>query len=796
MADFQHLAQAQPERYAAAARTWRQWADKLDEGGDDVRKRIVDGVFAGDVWDDKAADVGRDYMEGLLRGIGTSYDDLDAVAAALSTAAREIGDAQHQVTQNVNRALDGGLEVDARGRVSVPDVAWGQGTGRTEDAAEALSGRLAQLARDCQRGIDQAVDDATQADRACASKLHELGSPIPTIQELNASSDRMGQRAKDAAAEAKQLLAGGVANLSEEELQRLQGLLRHADDPAFSTPFLQALGPRGALRFNVLLAEAGNSGMAGFDGLGEALQEDLAQALASATDDTAGQHLSYEPRTPEEKANDTSWIEELKQAGRTGLGSMGREGSSDLHGISGYHSLAALLDDADFSSGFLNEVGRDMYRFDVTENPDDWRRPAALSGDFDLDLGDPNESGMDPMSGLMQGLTNNPEAAREFFAHDFNDLDDPAARSPVDYLLTERDWGDGPDIPGTSNLGDALAAATTDVRNEQAAQIMGEAVHHLGSDPHAEMPANMRDSFGHMIGTWIDDVNHSVGGWAGDRAGDGWTIPVDLEEIPGDQPHAYFRSEEILEVMGEAAKDPQAYQEMWDHQRAYTAMALDQAAAHGTEGDFNSKAMTSGQVFGALSEANAQAAKEIAQESVANVETAQVVSNFGIGAAAAGAGTFVGGPAGAAAGSLVAQGGTFAVNEFVEEMKHYATASDYAAIERMYGDSERAVQDLVEDSIWRNEMTGEVSETISRPDSPEESREVFKYPNEDPVRLVGDSGRPVPYADMDEHQQRAYNTWMENHGPSNELKQEISQSIGKGRQDMRNASILGPYTQG
>lgn len=124
-------------------------------------------------------------------------------------------------------------------------------------------------------------------------------------------------------------------------------------------------------------------------------------------------------------------------------------------------------------------------------------------------------------------------------------------------------------------------------------------------------------------------------------------------------------------------------------------------------------------------------------------------------------------------------------------MKHNATAADYEAIEAMYGNGERAVQDLVDDAIWRNETYGQVPELVKRPDGSD-----YTYPNGEPVRVVDVAGKPIPRAAMDDYQQRAYNTWMENQGTSQELKQNVEQSIAAGRQKMRNASIASPFESG
>lgn len=371
--DFQQLKAAQPERFAAAAKAWQQGATWLNNGGDDFRKRVIDRVFAGDVWDDKAADAGRDHCEGLMRGFGKSYDDLEAIGKALTTAARRIGDAQHLLLKNVNRATEADLDVNPDGRIELPPG----------DSTKAQAAALETLAYDCAVGISEAIADATTADNDLIGELRERSLPLPSLKQLNAASDRVGHQGLEAAKLAEELLRQGSGALTAEELRRLHRLMRNADDPAFSTQFLEELGPEAGLRLNVLLAKAGNSDRTGVFGLGKSLQEDLAQALASATDKTAGQHLSYVPHTAEEQANDTSWIDQLQDAGRTPMGSFGREGSLDMHGISGYHALAALLDDAEFSSDFLNEVGQDMYHYDVTENPDDWSRASVRAGKSD-----------------------------------------------------------------------------------------------------------------------------------------------------------------------------------------------------------------------------------------------------------------------------------------------------------------------------------------------------------------------------------------------------------------------------
>ncbi len=769
--DYQQLKDLKPRLYAEAGQAWKDWASQLDQHTNQVRRQIIDLVFAGDVWEDKSSDVARDYMEGLMRGMGQSFDDLEAVGGVLETFARDGADAQHKLSKNEQRALDGDLEIDSTGHVTVPED-------RKDDP------KADQLARDCNTGIKQAISDGIDAERDCARKLSYYDKRIPTLHQLNAQSDRLERQAEAAAKQAKRLLEQGVDNLSRQELQRLAELVQHTGDPAFATEFAEEVGPKGMMRLSLLAARASE---AGYPELARQLQGDVAQMTATATDRTNGQHVSYQPHTPQEKADNTSWMDKLKEAGREEIGTDRNDPAGkapeDSRPITGYHALAALMDDTKFSTEFLTEVGKDMYRYDVTENPESWQHD-PVAGRLDLDLSDSNEHGLDPMSGLMEGLRNNPEAAQQFFSQGFEGLKGEAeAYKPLNYLLTERDWGGAGHGPGTNNLGEALEAATTTTRNPAAAQIMGEMVHQLGSDPNATLPPNMRDSMGQMIGYYIDDVHSAIraSSWGSNDSDFILSGGLDRPALPGyEGAHVGFKESELVRVMSEAAKDPDAYQHMWEREMSYAALKLDyeasperiEARANNDEiedplGAFKGAAKAAGEVFGTLTAANADAAEQIAASQNAVIGAGGEGAKVGIAAIGAAAGS-VGGPAGAAAGAAGAAAGSWAINEVVKSAQEGNMSATDREIAQMYGNKEFNVKQLVQNAMWQN--------GLEAPNVPENLR----YP----------SGEPIPYSEMTP-EQRSYfdDVWMEKHGGGiSNIMLESGDSMGTGEQNQDQAT--------
>ncbi|MFI9163341.1 hypothetical protein [Kitasatospora aureofaciens] len=256
-----------------------------------------------------------------------------------------------------------------------------------------------------------------------------------------------------------------------------------------------------------------------------------------------------------------------------------------------------------FDKGFLTKVGTDLV---------DYERGNKLKGE---QLWGPDWNNVvghqgDPMRNLMQVMSRNPEASKEFF--------DPAVNGNLDYLLKDRQW---PNQGNEHNqmdalardtargaFGDALEAATTGrdphgnqppVRPHDAAmaRIMSDTVNHFGGDAagHAtELPAALRRPFGNMIADYSADTYEILGKeLAGHSETTGLTIDRD----------------KLIRTIRGVAEDPEAFkaihyaesQELTRRLDTYPADAFKPDSTGHPKPGIDGFVHEAGQVLGALS---------------------------------------------------------------------------------------------------------------------------------------------------------------------------------------------------
>lgn len=364
------------------------------------------------------------------------------------------------------------------------------------------------------------------------------------------------------------------------------------------------------------------------------------------------------------------------------------------------------------------------------------------------------------MVGLMKGLANNPQAAKDFFA-----VDPGATGSRVDYLLTDRMWvSDGPagsaisPSPGTDALGQALDQATTgQPRDATSASIMQAVVHHLGDDAETRdgvvgktdlAPANLRDSLGHMLSTYVGDVNAAFDPNL-DRSGN-WDDPA----LPGPDPaHARFDRFELMRVLADTSKNQGAYTQLSQTQQVYTALALDAAATDGNplgpdtigrdavvedrREAVGATAQRSASVFGALdfghSAALAQAGKEMDKATNDALEANGKAASFVVGQAL----SKVPIPG-------LGEGVDAYINALVENSKVDSTGKTNYQIGQTYGNSQNVVASLVHDTLYRNN--------------------IYESTQTPPASLRDAGGHLVPEQLMTDAQRADYNRWVQSAG--------------------------------
>jgi hypothetical protein len=628
-------------------------------------------------------------------------------------------------------------------------------------AVRAADARLAQVEARLGARYDAVGRHVTRAARTAAGTLDELsgaigaapgggGDPAAAVTaRLDGVLPSVHQEAMKARAAEAAELAGKVPFLTPAEAARLAGCTRYAQDPTFATELQRRLGPDGLLLLVGALTKmaTGDDPPSERDRAAARIQQLLASTLATATNEGNEPHL------------DAAWIARLEEAGRRKV-----DFGSFAFRPYGYQLLGVLLKHGTYSSRFLRDVGADMLAFEHANGPDAgvWaaNQPRGRTYDgFHLDLID-GAGGFDPMVGLVTALANSPGAAKDFFA-----VDPGRTGGRLDYLLTDRTWRhDGPagDEPGcsagTDALGRALDAATTGrPRDATSAAIMQAVVHHLGDDAETRAgvveetdlaPANMRDSLGHMLATYVGDVNAAFDPSL-DRTAD-WDDPA----LPGREPaHARFDRFELMRVLADTAKDPGAYAQVSDTQRVYTALALDAAATDGNPLDpgtmgrdalvedrreaVGATAHRSAAVFGALDFGH-NAALEQAGEARDRATNQQLEAN---GRAA----SFV---VGQALGKVpvpgVGQAADAYISMLVENSKVDSTGATNYEIGRTYGNSQNVVAALVHDTLYRNN--------------------VYESTQAPPASLRDAAGRLVPEQLMTDAQRADYNRWVQSAG--------------------------------
>jgi hypothetical protein len=302
--------------------------------------------------------------------------------------------------------------------------------------------------------------------------------------------------------------------LTVQEFDRLNaGLKEYHDDPLFAERFATDLGPKKTLEFWAGVADpqvAPDLTRERREQLGE-LQKNLSLTLATASQSDA--------------AAMTQWKRDVIELGDQRVGHRGN--------ILGFQVMSNLMRAGDYDDSFMTEYGD---RLMATERKftGDGKHTAWQQLGFDPYLNRmAGDTGWDPMSGYLKGLSNSPDAATEFFNDDFipKDDDHKEAVSNFKYLFEERHWpdamendfsGDGSD-DGRNNLASALEAATTGhpageiptldtpAHDKEQAKLFNAIVSSVGDDPERLTERDyMSDSMGQMASEYLPDINRAT----------------------------------------------------------------------------------------------------------------------------------------------------------------------------------------------------------------------------------------------------------------------------------------------
>ncbi|MBT2897610.1 hypothetical protein [Streptomyces sp. McG3] len=333
--------------------------------------------------------------------------------------------------------------------------------------------------------------------------------------------------AVQAAEDLAKIAAKNPEDLTPADFDKINGGLdKYKNDPLFAERFATQLGPQKTLEFWQGINDPAVNPHVGRERLDKLddLQRNLGLTLATATQS--------------DSADMTSWKGNMIKLGEQPIG---RDGGGPM----GFQVMSNLMRTGDYDDQFLKSYGNKLMETErkLTGNgehdnmawqhmgPDPWLNRIG------------EDSGDDPLTGYLKGLSNSPDAATDFFNQEYVSKEDsPFERdtdgngkngkiplSNFEYLFEEREWpqetnlkGDD-DNTGRNTLALALEAATTGhpagelptvdtpAHNEGQTKLFESLVASIADDNERLTKHNyMGDSIGQITSEYLPDINRAM----------------------------------------------------------------------------------------------------------------------------------------------------------------------------------------------------------------------------------------------------------------------------------------------
>ncbi|MER7827753.1 hypothetical protein ABTX85_34935 [Streptomyces sp. NPDC096097] len=622
MLTYENVMNAPLGKLQTAVTDWTAMAGKLDEMAEAARNGMKAKSDKAE-WNGVTAGVGRGFVDKTAKEFEDAAKAAKGMYQVLADAHATFKAAQDELKKLAAEAPAAGFRVDADGRVTaIPLPTEGERNAARHDPDYQQTLNTARNA--WQTRINRAVEDAQDADdslvrvlRANASDEHDFSGPKFTTLDAE-------QVARAADLMKKVTGEGGTAR-NVEALRELEELLDdNRTDPEFSTGFYRTIGAEGMLEmYSTMSLDATGLGPAGKDRalMVANIQSDMGAMLGLATHKDVPNHL------------DAAWTTQLMKAGRKEMAVYG-----GVQQIYGYQALGALLREGKYDTEFLTSVGRDMVAMD-RKDPRAWEFHTPYGLETVLSQGQDGR-GFYPLTGLMEALGNNPDAATAFFNEPVREDsnkdgivtkdDKPVSgqhgkdQGMVDYMLDKKPYMDSFDISRTGDLhpaqqavGDALMAAVSHrapgdedsppvPHTKEMASVMERVVEKIGDKPELvdadpkdpDGPLNgLSGHFGQMAAEYMPDIQAAAENNSGLIKANGVMAEFDKSEMAG--------------FLGAVAQDPDAYGAITNSQRAFTTTLINDVIAHRGEYDDLDAAIhgavhPGGQIAGILSEARVE----------------------------------------------------------------------------------------------------------------------------------------------------------------------------------------------
>ncbi|MDL5204131.1 DUF6571 family protein [Streptomyces sp. ALI-76-A] len=396
------------------------------------------------------------------------------------------------------------------------------------DADTDNKGDITALRDELQRILDQ----ASESDNSAKSVLQSIADQ----SKLGFSDADYADRDSAAAAvkkadELAKLVRKDPEGLTVADFKRLNtGLKEYANDELFAERFATVLGPEKTLEFWTGISDPGRG------------NHELAHACLDQFDDLQRNlGLTLAHATQSDSAAMGGWKRQMIDIGDKPI--YGNSG-----GPMGFQVMSNLMRTGDYDDRFLKDYGTRLMETErkLTGNGAHgngvWQRTGGSA--WLNRIGE--DSGSDPLTGYLKGLSNSPDAATDFFNQRYVSKDDPdnpfewdsddedeykakKELSNFQYLFEERDWpqetdSKGDDLhTGKNNLALALEAAVTGhpagerptmdtpAHNEGQTKLFESLVSSISEDT-TRLTDNtfMSDSIGQIAAEYLPDIDRAA----------------------------------------------------------------------------------------------------------------------------------------------------------------------------------------------------------------------------------------------------------------------------------------------
>jgi hypothetical protein len=444
--------------------------------------------------------------------------------------------------------------------------------------------------------LQKILDKATESDNSAKTVLQAVADNSRLGFSDASYKDRDG--AVETMKEADELAKLAKKNLEDftvKEFDQLTaGLKKYGNDDLFAERFATALGPQKTLEFwaGVTDPHRGNYDLfhARRDQLDD-LQRNLGTTLANATQ------------------SDSIAMTEWK---RTVIDNGDKMIYGDKGGPMGFQVMSNLMRAGDYDDQFLKDYGTKLMATErrLTGNGDHantaWCQQMPVGPNLNW-IGE--DSGNDPLTGYLKGLSNSPDAATDFFNQEFISKDEPdnpferdsddentykakVTLSNFQYLFEEREWpqetdSEGNDLhTGKNNLALALEAATTGhpagempgpdtpAHNREQAKLMESLVASIADDPERLTKSGyMSDSIGQITSEYLPDINRSLTDVKRDPESEKWQEMEKLYPVEGSE--AKLDHISVSKLLFAVGQNPEGYAAVEVGQKAYMGKLFD-----------------------------------------------------------------------------------------------------------------------------------------------------------------------------------------------------------------------------